>query len=201
MNNPSNYRRTVFKLTNLIYLIHLILQFNNVLTNQLNQMNHQKIQQITKSPCAIKSNGCFNHQNNLSPPKDKHFLNNHLVSNSKISRSSSGYITDNHHYKLTPIDHLNRKIDLYHSRKHEDKNLKYEHFPNKEANLNRTIDLHQNVTEPMVEALYKPVFILPDSPSLNQSFYLNASSSLPLKRTNNFRLIEEIYGELSGKIN
>ena len=144
-----------------------------------------------KSPCTIRAGGC---PTKLSP-----------ASGGKANRPS-GYIGGNH-YKLTPIDYVDRKLDVYQSRQglDQNENNKLEHLrsgrePARESLQNRTVDLVQSNTtdRPVAEALYnKPLhFVLPDAPSLNQSFFLNATSSLPLKRANK-QLMEDIYGELS----
>ena len=126
------------------------------------------------------------------------------ASGGKPGRSSGGYIGGNH-YKLTPIDYVDRKLDVYQSKhgtdRNESNNSKLEHLRSgREPLQNRTVELaYPNITgQPMAEALHKSIhpFVLPDAPSLNQSFFLNATSSLPLKRTNK-HLMEDIYGDLS----
>ena len=193
-------------LISLIYLINLLLAF--VSSNQPNQIK----------PCAtFKSSGCMA----LSPPpaglhelnklpiiKDKHILNHspanlpshhpatHLPVNAKTAAiKSSGYIPDNHHYKLTPTAHNRRQLDVYQS-KHQNHLRGENDRPNKTP-FNRTSELfdHRNSTDlPVSEALIKPVYALPDDLSLNQSYFLNATS-LPLKRSN--KHLMEIYGDLS----
>lgn len=201
MNSVRANRRASFGLS-LVCLLQLASQFSYASAQQANQ----KIQ--VKSPCAIRSSGC--HQTNR-PNSAPH---------GKPGRPSSGY-TGNNHYKLTPIDFVDRKLDVY-SFKHgagqnESKDSKLEHLrsgrepsressrePSRESLMNRTVELaHPNITDrPVAEALQnKPFhFVLPDAPSLNQSFFLNATSSLPLKRANK-HLIEDIYGELSKWMN
>ena len=172
MNNLLDYKTSCFKLISFIYLINLLSQFNYVNTN-----HHNKL----KTPCAssLKLNDCSNL--------------NRQISNHHLTKSSSGYIKNHHHYKLTPSDRLNKKLDVY----------QFKHYSNSsnETNLlNESLFHRNNNTDlPVSEALVRPVFTLPDAPSLNQSFFLNTSSNLPLKRSNK-HLMEDIYGELNGKI-
>ena len=184
MNSVKTNRRRASVGLSLVCLLQLASQFSYV-SSQTNQK--------TKSPCAIRSGGC--------PQINK------LNSAAKPSRSNSGYIGGNH-YKLTPIDYVDRKLDVYQFKHSMDRNesnnsKQLEHLrsgrePDRES-FNRTVELaYPNTTDrPVAEALHKAAhFVLPEAPSLNQSFFLNATSSLPLKRANK-HLIEDIYGELS----
>lgn len=189
--NSVRVKRRAFGLS-LVCLIQLASQIGFL--DSSSQVN-QKVPM--KSPCAIRTAGCMSQQANKP---------NHPSAGKPSRPGGGGYIGGNH-YKLTPIDYVDRKLDVYQSRHGTDGNesnnsKQLEQLrPGRESGreTNRTVELaYPNITgQPVAEALHKSLhFVLPDAPSLNQSFFLNATSSLPLKRANK-HLMEDIYGDLS----